>query len=115
MNEITYHREGDYLIPDLLPPSSPNIGVWGQRRKRFLQQYHDGLYTGLILSDKLKAHLEEIDLSANEMFELLMKQYAASEGVTEQLKAENQMEWVQKMNCIRTKAEEMVYTELIFC
>ncbi len=115
MNEITYHREGDYLIPDLLPPSSPNIGVWGQRRKRFLQQYHDGLYTGLILSDKLKAHLEEIDLSGNEMFELLMKQYAASEGVTEQLKAENQMEWVQKMNCIRTKAEEMVYTELIFC
>lgn len=115
MNEITYHREGDYLIPDLLPPEAPRIGVWGQRRKRFLQQYHDGLYTGLLLSGKLNAHLEEIDRSANEMYDLLMKQYAASEGVTEQHKAENQMEWVQKMNCIRTRAEEMVYTELIFC
>ena len=115
MNEITYHREGDYLIPDLLPPEAPRIGVWGQRRKRFLQQYHDGLYTGLLLSGKLNAHLEEIDRSATEMYDLLMKQYAASEGVTEQHKAENQMEWVQKMNCIRTRAEEMVYTDLIFC
>ena len=113
MNEITYHREGDYLIPDLLPPPSPNIGVWGQLRKRYLQQYHDGLYTGLILSDKLKAHLEEIDLSANEMFELLMKQYAASEGVTEQLKAENQMEWVRRMNGIRIMVEETIQRELI--
>ena len=115
MNEITYHREGDYLIPDLLPPPSPNIGVWGQLRKRYLQQYHDGLYTGLILSDKLKAHLEEIDLSANEMFELLMKQYAASEGVTEQLKAENQMEWVRRMNSIRERIEEIIFAELIHC
>ena len=114
MNEcITYHREGDYLIPDLLPPSSPNIGVWGQRRKRYLQQNHDGLYTGLLLSCKLNAHLEEIDRSANKMFDLLMKQYATREGVTEQLKAENQMEWVQRINNIRDQAEKAILRDLI--
>ena len=114
MNEsITYHREGDYLIPDLLPPPSPHIGVWGQRRKCYLQQHHDGLYTGLLLSGKLNAHMEEIDRSANEMFDLLIKQYAAQEGVTEQIKAENQMEWVLRMNGLRQMAEEVIYQDLI--
>lgn len=113
MNEITYHREGDYLIPDLLPPPSPNIGVWGLRRKRHLQQHHEGIYTGLLLSGRLNAHLEEIDRSANEMFDLLIKQYAAHEGVTEQLKAENQMEWVRRMNSIRERAEEAILRDLI--
>ena len=113
MNEITYHREGDYLIPDLLPPQEPRIGIWGQRRKRYLQKHHDGIYTGLLLSGKLNAHLEEIDRSTNEMFALLIKQYAAREGVTEQLKAENQMEWVRRMNNIRKAAEEVIDTELI--
>ena len=113
MNELTFHRDGDYLIPDLLSPLSPQIGRWGQRRKRYLQQYHSGIYTGLLLSGKLNAHLEEIDRSAKEMFELLMKQYAARKGVTEQLKAENQMEWVRRMNNIRARAEEVVYAQLI--
>ena len=113
MNELTYHREGDYLTPDLLPPPSPNIGIWGQRRKRYLQQHHDGIYTGLLLSGKLNAHLEEIDHSANELFDLLMKQHAAREGVTEQLEAENQMEWVQRMNGLRQMAEEVIYQDLI--
>ena len=113
MNEITYHREGDYLIPDLLPPEEPRIGIWGMRRKRYLQQYHNGIYTGLLLSGKLNTHLEEIDRSANEMIDLLMKQYAASEGVTEQLKAENQMEWVRRMNSIRMRVEETIACELI--
>ena len=113
MTELTYHREGDYLIPDLLPPPSPNLGVWGQRRRRYLQQHHDGIYTGLILSGKLNAHLEEIDRSANEMFDLLMKQYAAHEGVTEQLKSENQMEWVRRTNGIRQAVEEIINQELI--
>ena len=113
MNEITYHREGDYLIPDLLPPPSPHIGVWGLRRKRYLQQYHDGVYTGLLLSGKLNAHLQEIDRSANEMYDLLINQYAAREGVTEQLKAENQMEWVQRMNGLRQMAEDVIYQDLI--
>ena len=113
MSEITYHREGDYLIPDLIPPESPRIGVWGMRRKRYLQQYYDGIYTGLLLSGKLNAHLEEIDRAANEMLDLLMKQYATREGITEQLKVENQMEWVRRMNSILQRAEETVISELI--
>ncbi len=113
MNDITYHHEGDYLIPDLLPPEAPRIGIWGMRRREFLRKHHNGIYTGLLLSGKLNAHLEEIDRSAKEMFELLMKKYAARKGVTEQLKAENQMEWVRRMNNIRARAEEVVYAQLI--
>ena len=113
MNEITYHREGDYLIPDLLPPETPCIGAWGVRRKRYMQQYHEGIYTGMLLGGKLSAHLEEIDRAANEMFDLLVEQYASREGVTEQLKAENQMEWIQQMNGIREAAEEVIWNELI--
>ena len=115
MSEITYHREGDYLIPDLIPPKAPRIGVWGMRRKQFLQQYHDGIYTSLLLSGKLNAHLEEIDRSAGEMFDLLMKQYAAREGATEQLKAKDQMEWVRRMNGIRERVEESILSGLIYC
>ena len=111
---LTYHREGDYLLPDLLPPEAPRIGAWGMRRKRYLQQYHGGIYTRMLLSGKLNAHLEEIDHSANKMFDLLMKQYAAREGVTEQLKAENQMEWVRRMNNIRERATEVVNHDLIY-
>ncbi len=111
--ELTYRREGDYLIPNLVPPESPKIGIWGMRRRDYLRMHHDGIYTGMLLSGKLNAHLEEIDRSANEMFDLLMKQYAAREGVTEQLKAENQMEWVRRMNGIRVRAEETVFHEQI--
>jgi len=110
---VTYHYEGDYLIPDLIPPESPKIGVWGMRRRDYLRKHHDGIYTGMLLSGKLNAHLEEIDRSANEMFDLLMKQYAEREGVTEQLKAENQLEWVRQMNSIRKQAEEIITKELI--
>ena len=110
---ITYHREGDYLLPDLLPPDAPRIGVWGLRRKRFLQKYHDGIYTGLLISGKLNAHLEEADRAANEMFDLLVKQYATREGVTEQLKAEDQMEWVRRMNSIRERVTEVICKEII--
>ena len=113
MNKITYHREGNYLIPDLLLPEDPCIGAWGVRRKRYMQQYHEGIYTGMLLSGKLSAHLEEIDRAANEMFDLLVEQYASREGVTEQLKAENQMEWIQQMNGIREAAEEVIWNELI--
>ena len=113
MNELTYHREGDYLLPDLVPPEAPRIGVWGMRRKQYLQQYHDGIYTGLLLSGKLNAHLEEIDREANEMFDLLMKQDAAREGATEDLKANDQMEWVRRMNSIRDYAEEIILREII--
>ena len=98
--DITYHREGDYLLPNLLPPDAPQIGVWGLRRKCFLQKYHNGIYTGLLLSGKLNTHLEEIDRAAGEMFDLLIKQMAEREGVTEELKAKDQMEWVRRMNRI---------------
>jgi hypothetical protein len=101
------------MIPNLVPPESPRIGIWGMRRRDFLRKHHDGIYTGLLLSGKLNAHLEETDRSANEMFDLLVKQYAAREGVTEQLKTENQMEWVRRMNSIRERAEETVSHELI--
>ena len=114
MNEITYHREGDYLIPDLLPPEEPRIGIWGMRRKRYLQQYHNGIYTGLLLSGKLNTHLEEVDRQAEEMLFLLVDQMARAEGVTEQLKATDQMAWVGAMNNIRARAEEMMYAELIY-
>ena len=113
MNELTYHREGDYLIPDLIPPEIPRIGVWGKRRREFLRKHHDGIYTGVLLSGKLNAHLEEIDRSASEMFDLLMKQYAEREGVTEELKALDQMEWVQRMYSIRERVEEVMLQEFI--
>ena len=111
--ELTYHREGEYLIPDLMPPKSPRIGVWGIRRRDYLRKYHDGIYTGMLLTGKLNAHLEEIDRSANEMYDLLVKQYVDREGVNELLKADNQMEWVRRMNNIREQIEEIVASELI--
>ena len=114
MNEkLTYHREGDYLIPDLLPPEAPRIGVWGMRRRDYLRKHHDGIYTGMLLSGKLNAHLEEIDRTANEMYDLLIKQYAAREGITEQLKAEDQMEWVRRLNSIRGRVEEIIMADLL--
>ena len=113
VNTITYHGEGDYLLPDLVPPESPYIGIWGMRRRDYLKKHHDGIYTGMLLTGKLNAHLEEIDRAANEMFDLLVEQYANREGVTERLKAENQMEWVRRMNSIRERADEVVYKELI--
>ena len=111
--ELTYHREGEFLIPDLIPPESPKIGVWGMKRRDYLRKHHDGIYTGMLLTGKLNTHLEEIDRSANELFDLLMKQYAAREDVTEKLKAENQMEWVRRMNGIRNSVEEIITKELI--
>lgn len=113
MNELTYHREGDYLLPNVIPPENPHIGVWGMRRRDYLKKYHDGIYTGLLLSGKLNAHLEEIDRSANEMFNLLIQQYAAREGMTEELKAQDQMEWVRRMNGIRERATEAILADLI--
>lgn len=113
MNELTYHREGDYLLSDLIPPEAPRIGIWGMRRREFSRKNHDGIYTGLLLSGKLNAHMEEIDRSANEMVDLLIKQYAEREGATEQLKAEKQVEWVRRMNNIRESVEELVNQDLI--
>ena len=110
----TYHQEGDYLIPDVVPPETPKIGIWGMRRKRFLKTYRDPIYTGMLLNRTLNSHLERIDRQAEALFDLLVEQMAAREGLTEQLKAVDQMAWVGKMNNIQSRAMEIVYNELIF-
>lgn len=113
MNELTYHREGDYLLPDLIPPDAPRIGIWGMRRRAFLRKNHNGIYTGLLLSGKLNAHLEEVNRQAEEMLFHLVDQMAHVEGITEQLKAKDHMAWVGAMNNIRARAEEVVYAEVV--
>ena len=115
MNEkLSYHREDDYLLPDLIPPEAPRIGIWGIRRKNYLLKNKEPIYTGLLLSGKLNSQLEEIDLAAGEMFDLLMMQYAEHENVTEKLKAQDQPAWVQRINGIRERVEESIFTELIY-
>lgn len=114
MSMLTYHREGDYLLPDLLPPEAPNIGIWGMRRKCYLQQYHDGIYTGMLLSGKLNDHLEEIDRLAEQMFFQFVERLSRQTGITEKLKATNHLEWVRQMNGIRQQAEETVFHDLIY-
>ena len=109
----TYRQEGDYLLPNIEAPESPQIGVWGQRRLQYLRTNKRMLYTTMLMGDTLKAHLEEIDKSAEEMFEQLTVQMKAQEGVTEHLKATNQMDWVQRMNTIRDRVAEIVCKELI--
>ena len=110
--KLTYHWEGEYLIPDLIAPESPHIGIWGERRRQFLRKYQRPMYDAMLMRGTLSAHLEEVDRSAEEMMDRLMTQLADQEGITELLKAENQMEWVQEMNNIRSRAEEIVRAEL---
>lgn len=113
----TYARQGDYLLPCLfLPAEKENkpIGVWGQRHLRYLKQHRKVLYTNLLTSDKLNSYLADINEQAEDMVLRLVKQLAEREGVTEQLKAENQMEWVTRVNNIRHRATEIVNTELIY-
>lgn len=110
----TYHQEGDYFLPDLTPPESTPVGVWGQRRRQYLKTQHGVIYTGLLLSGELDSHLAETDAQAKSMIFQLINQLAEQEGITEQLKAENQMEWVRRMNGIRTQAEEIIWNDLIY-
>ena len=108
----TYHDQNGYLLPDLIVPESPRVGKWGRRYLYHLKTEKRALYTGLLFSDELAAHVEEIDRYAESMLDRLMTQMAAQEGVTEQMKAENQMEWVRRMNSIRSRAEEIVWADL---
>lgn len=112
----TYTQAGDYLLPNLTIPEEEQkpIGIWGQRHARHLKQHHKILYYNLLTSGKLNAHLAEIDRQAEKMFFRLVKQMAEREGVTERLKAENQMEWVRQMNSIRNRVSEIVYAKIIF-
>ena len=111
---LTYTMQGDYLIPDLIPPESPKVGKYGMLRRSYLKQWRNGLYTGMMLSGKLNSHLEEIDRQANSMMNRLTKQYAQEAGATESLKAQDQMRWVQLMNSCRSRAEEEVMESLIY-
>ena len=114
--EISYTQQGDYLLPDLRLPEQPKveIGIWGKRHLRYIKQHHKIRYTNLLTSCKLTAYLADIDDQAEEMFFRLVKQLAEKEGVTEQLKANNQMLWVKRMNNIRNRATEIVNAELIY-
>ena len=112
----TYTMQGDYCLPNLtlLPEEERRIGVWAHRRRQYLKQHHKILYCNLLTFGKLRSHLADIEEEAQSLFLRLVKEYAEREGVTEQLKAENPMEWVQKMNNIRSRAAEAVYADLIF-
>ena len=113
----TYTRVGDYYLPNLKLPEEEkqaNIGVWGMRHKRFLKENHRVLYANLMTSGKLVAYLDDIEQQATAMFLRLVKELAEQENVTEELKATDQMLWVQKMNNIRNRATEIVNAEIIF-
>ena len=111
---ITYTQVDDYLLPNLIPPESPKVGRWGMLRHSYLRNHREGIYTGMLMKGTLNAHLEEVDRQANEMEQRLVSQLAQQENVKEQLKAENQLEWVQRMNNIRNRAEKMILHELIY-
>ena len=110
----TYTIQGHYCLPDLTLPAEEEhpIGVWGQRRLRYLKQHHQILYYNLLTSGKLHSHLADVEEEAQSLFLRLVKQYAEREGVTEQLKAVNQMEWVRSMNNIRSQVIEYVGKEI---
>ena len=113
----TYTQVGDYMLPDLLPAEEEkkaNIGVWGMRHKRYLKQNHKVRYYNLLTSGKLNSYLADIEQQAQDLFLWLVKELAEKENINEELKAENLMLWVQKMNNIRNRAIEVVNTKLIF-
>lgn len=112
----TYIWVGDYFLPDLELPETEtqSIGIWGQRHLRYLKEYRRVFYFNLLTSGKLNNYLADIDRQAEEMFSRLVKQMAECEGVTEQLKADNQLEWVQKINNIRNRAIEIINSDLIY-
>ena len=115
-NGLWYELQGDYYIPCLTLPEAESkpIGLWGQRHLRYLKEHRKVLYTDLLTSGKLSSYLADIDLQASERLERLTEQLKQAEGITEQLKAENAIKWVQKMNNIRHRAEEIVYSEIIY-
>lgn len=111
----TYTMQGDYRLPNLTLPAEDErpISVWGQRRLRYLKQYHKVLYYNLLTSSKLHSHLADTEEQAQELFSRLVKEYAEKEGVTEQLKATDQMAWVRRMNNISSQVREIVNQEVI--
>lgn len=112
----TYTLQGDYCLPNLTVPAEEErpIGVWGQRRLNYLKHHRKVLYFNLLTSGKLHSHLADTEEQAQELFSRLVKEYAEKEGVTEQLKATDQMKWVQKMNNIRERVTETVCSDMVF-
>ena len=116
MNKITYHKEGDYLVPDLYLPRQPSksIGKYGRLRLNYLKEHKRGLYTELLISGTLKQHLIEIDESATNKVNRLIKQLTEVEHIDENLKEHHQTEWIQAMNNIKNRAEEIVFNEILY-
>ena len=112
--KITYTRVGDYYLPNLAAPESPKVGRWGMLRFNYLRKHREALYTIMFMEETLNPHLEEIDRQAQEMEQQLISQLAQREGVTEKMKAENQMEWVRRMNNIRNRSAEIINHRIIF-
>ena len=114
--ELTYRMNGDYLIPDIEmdEQTEESIGKYGRLRKKYLKEQRKGFYNSLLLTNRLTEHLLEIDRTAREQIQQIIEQMAKTEGVTEKLKAENQLSWVQQMNNIRARAEETVLNDLIY-
>lgn len=116
MNELTYTRCGDYYIPDLKLSEQPEapIGKYGRMRRRYLKEHRPGLYSSLILSEKLYPHLLEIDRAAHERMDAMLPRMMEAAGVTEELKARDPMRWVGLMNTLKAQAEEVIFQELIY-
>ena len=112
----TYRQESDYLIPNLLPPegSDTPLGKYGRLRRTFLKEYHNGIYTAMLMDGSLWDHLHEIDQSCKERLDRIVTQMAEQENVTETLKAADQMEWVRRMNSIHNRAEEIVLADIVY-
>ena len=113
-NGLHYELAGDYYLPCLTAPELPELGIWGRCRLNHLRKHHQSLYTGMLLSCKLGTHLEEIDRTAAQRHTMLMQQMAHTAGVTEVLKATDQLAWVQQMNAIDAQVREIINEELIY-
>ena len=114
--EITYSKCGDVYLPDLkIEDDAKTIGKYGRMRKRYLKEHRSALYSSMLLSGKLFRHLAEIDRACEDRMEFIIRQMKEQEGVTEELKAADQMEWVRRMNSIENRAEEIVLHELVYC
>ena len=116
-NNITYHKEGDYLIPNLVMPkenTNYQIGKYGRMKLNYLKNYKKAEYSIMLMESKLNQYLHEIDVVCTDRVQAIITQLAKQENVTEELKASNQIEWVQAMNNIKNRAEEIIFKELIY-
>ena len=113
-NSLHYELVGDYYLPLLTIPETPPLGILGQRRHRYLKEHRPVIYNTMLLSDKLFSHLADVDQQAKDLHDRLMKQIAAQAGITEQLKAQDQMAWVQQMNAIDAQVREIINHEIIY-